>query len=98
MIISLSTCNSSPFRLAESRDRCAYILVVPHRRPEKFGVISFTGQGENFSREEKPRKPQSRYIIPGLYFYDASVVQVAENLPLCARGEMEITDENKYDW
>lgn len=61
-------------------------------------MVSFTKGGRILSLEEKPPKPRSRYIVPGLYFYDASVVGVAEKLPVSARGELEITDVNQQYW
>lgn len=76
----------------------AYILAVRHRTPSQYGVVAFTRRGKIISLVEKPQKPQSHFIIPGLYFYDASVVQVAENLPVSPRDELEITDVNKQYW
>ena len=76
----------------------AYIWAVRHRTPSQYGVVAFTRSGKILSIEEKPEKPQSRFIVPGLYFYDASVVQVAEKLPVSARGELEITDVNQRYW
>ena len=76
----------------------AYILAVRHGKPEQYGVVSFTKSGRILSLEEKPLKPRSCYIVPGLYFYDASVVGVAEKLRVSARGELEITDVNQRYW
>ena len=65
--------------------------------PERYGVVEFNAQGQAVSIEEKPTQPRSRYAVTGLYFYDASVVDVAAGLAPSARGELEITDlNNRY--
>ncbi|SCX94032.1 Glucose-1-phosphate thymidylyltransferase [Nonlabens sp. Hel1_33_55] len=63
--------------------------------PERYGVVDFDKDGKVISIEEKPKAPRSNYAVPGIYFYDNSVVKIAENIEPSARGELEITDVNR---
>ena len=74
----------------------ALIYAYYVRDPERYGVIDFDSEGNALSIEEKPLNPKSNYAIPGLYFYDNKVVEIAKLLKPSSRGEYEITDINKH--
>jgi glucose-1-phosphate thymidylyltransferase len=82
-------------RTASRRDDGATIFGYCVSNPEAYGVVEFDATGKAVSLEEKPRQPKSKFAVPGLYFYDSQVVDIARALKPSPRGELEITDLNR---
>jgi glucose-1-phosphate thymidylyltransferase len=81
-------------RRAAQREVGATVFAYQVRDPERYGVVLFDRDGKAVDIQEKPREPKSRFAVPGLYFYDNNVLQMAADLRPSARGEIEITDLN----
>ena len=82
-------------RRAAALKEGALIFAYAVRDPERYGVVDFDSNGLVLSLEEKPAKPKSNFAVPGIYFYDPKVVELAANLRPSKRGELEITDLNR---
>ena len=80
---------------AKNREEGATIFTYHVNDPERYGVVEFDEHNNALSLEEKPTAPKSNFAVPGLYFYDNQVVEIAKNIPASPRGEYEITDVNK---
>ncbi len=81
---------------AAARTSGATVFAYAVNDPERYGVVSFDADRKVTSLEEKPLKPKSRYAVTGIYFYDTQVVSVAQQMKYSARGELEITDVNRW--
>ena len=86
---------SNYLRKAASLQKGAYVFGYYVQNPKAFGVVEFDEQDNVISLEEKPENPKSKYAVPGLYFYDNTVIEKAKQLRPSARGELEITDLNR---
>lgn len=82
-------------RQASKLSEGALIFAYPVKQPHRYGIVTFDQQGRAISIEEKPKNPRSNYAVPGVYFYDSHVVEIAADLKPSSRGELEITDLNR---
>jgi glucose-1-phosphate thymidylyltransferase len=80
---------------ADGRESGATVFAYAVKNPERYGVVTFDTAGRAVSLDEKPKEPQSRYAVTGLYFYDATAIDIARRIRPSRRGELEITDVNR---